>query len=1132
MGRLIRSMDWSKSPLGPIESWPQSLRAVASLCVSSNFPMALIWGPERVQLYNDGYWPICGGKHPHSMGQDFAECWASPWPVIKEAFYRALAGEASYLENQRMFLDRNGYLEETFFTFSFSPVRDETGGVGGLFHPVTEQTGKMLSERRMRTLRDLATRLGQAKAIAEVFPLASDIMAGYDLDLPFVLFYQLDSNDNTASLVTQAGLPPDTALSPPHVCLSKIAAEMDSEAPASWPLAEVVRTGAAVQVDDLEKRFGSFACGPYPESPKTALMLPLSTAGSGHPSIVLIAGVSSRLPLDDVYRGFYDLLAATLAAAIANAQSYEEAQKRAEALAEIDRAKTAFFNNVSHEFRTPLTLMLGPLEDLLNDPSLPPEARHEQLSIAHRNALRLKKLVNTLLDFSRLEAGRVQASYQPTDLAVLTEELASMFRSAVEQAGLTLTVDCTPHRQSVYVDHDMWEKILLNLLSNAFKHTFEGEIEVTLRERDTDIVLQVRDTGVGIPETEVSHLFERFHRVAHAQSRTHEGTGIGLALVSELVKLHGGTIALESVVDQGSVFTIVIPTGCAHLPIGHIATQPVQSDLASTALDAQHFVEEAVRWLPSEMSIPATSAPLHPNPHDVWIRPDGKRVRILLADDNADMREYVSRLLNTHCDVEAVPNGEAALEAAYLQPPDLILSDIMMPRMDGFQLLSILRQDPTLKTTPVILLSARAGEEARVEGLQAGANDYLVKPFNAPELLARIQSNLNLELQQALYLLRESEERFRLLVSGVRDYAIFMLDPNGYITTWNEGAKRIKGYASQEIIGQHFSIFYPPEAIEKNIPDDELKLALKEGRFEDEGWRFRKDGSSLWANVIITPMWNSHGQLIGFSKVTRDLTQRKQLEEQLRSRTHRLETVNKELEAFSYSVSHDLRAPLRTIDGFSQALMEDCEDTLDADAKRYLHWIREGAQRMAQLIDGMLNLSRLTRGDLQKQPVDLSALVREITQDLQGQDSAQNPARTVQFIIQEDLTAQADKRLIQAVLQNLLGNAWKYTSHHPTARIEFGVTQQDDRQGGNQDNRTIYFIRDDGAGFDMRYAGKLFGLFQRLHDSDEFQGNGIGLATVQRIIHRHGGEIWAESEVEKGATFYFTLEGSITYGTE
>ncbi len=515
MGKRIRSMDWSQTPLGTIESWPQSLRTTVSLCLASNFPISLAWGPKHVQIYNDGYWPICGGKHPQSMGQDFSECWASAWPVIGEAFGRALAGEASFLENQRMFLDRNGYLEETFFTFSFSPIRDETGGVGGLFHPVTETTSRMLSERRTRGLRDLAARAGKAQTMEEACTLAAQTLADCELDLPFVLFYVFDTLQKQARLIASAGLQHGTFASSPLM-------NLDMPEQQGWPLIEVVASRQARHVDDLERRFGPLSCGPYPESVQEAMALPIIPPGCEQPVGILIAGVSSRLPLNDIYRAFYDLLAAGVTTAVANARAYEEERKRAEAFAEIDRAKTAFFSNVSHEFRTPLTLMLGPLEDELAERANPlPEERRERLGTAHRNSLRLLKLVNTLLDFSRIEAGRVQATYEPTDLAAHTAELASVFRSAVEKAGLTLNVECPPLPQPVYVDREMWEKIVLNLLSNAFKHTFEGHIDVALQWCDGHVELAVADSGVGIPAEALQRVFERFHRVKGAKSRPH-----------------------------------------------------------------------------------------------------------------------------------------------------------------------------------------------------------------------------------------------------------------------------------------------------------------------------------------------------------------------------------------------------------------------------------------------------------------------------------------------------------------------------------------------------------------------------------------------------------------------------------
>jgi signal transduction histidine kinase/DNA-binding response OmpR family regulator len=778
MGKLVRATDWSQTPLGPIESWPQSLRTTVSLGLASNFPISLVWGPKHVQIYNDGYWPICGGKHPHSMGQDFSECWASAWPVIGEAFERALAGETSYLEDQRMFLDRNGYLEETFFTFSFSPIRDETGGVGGLFHPVTETTAKMVGERRTRALRDLAARAGKSKTTEEALTLAAQTLSEFDLDIPFALFYLLDSTGKQARLVANAGGLPQS-IAAPSVNLEALHASV-------WPLDEVARTNQAIPVEGLETRCGAFSCGPYPETPKTALALPITMPGSEHPTAIVVAGVSSRLPLNDTYRAFYDFAAAAITSAVANARAYEEECRRAEALAEIDRAKTAFFSNVSHEFRTPLTLMLGPLEDELaecSDPLSP--ARRARLETAHRSTLRLLKLVNTLLDFSRIEAGRVQASYEPIDLSLYTAELASVFRSAIEKVGLTLTVDCAPLPELIYVDKDMWEKIVLNLLSNALKHTFEGGIRVGLKWRGDHVEFAVTDSGVGIPETELPHLFDRFHRVKGAKSRTHEGTGIGLALVHELAHAHGGTVTVDSRESHGSTFTVVVKTGTGHLPAERLGAPSAQTSAATLATA---YVGEASHWI-SEMTGPSAQHPPSGETTSSSNLPEptattaGVRSRILWADDNADMRDYVGRLLAERYEVTAVPDGVAALESALLAPPDLVLTDVMMPGLDGFGLLRELRANERTQTIPVILLSARAGEESAVEGLQAGADDYLVKPFSARELLTRVQTHLDLsklrrewaatlelqvhertaELKQAEQKLREQLHRLNLL---------------------------------------------------------------------------------------------------------------------------------------------------------------------------------------------------------------------------------------------------------------------------------------------------------------------------------------------------------------------------------
>jgi diguanylate cyclase (GGDEF)-like protein/PAS domain S-box-containing protein len=794
MGRLVRAVDWGQTPLGPIDQWPVSLRTTVSLALNSNFPISLAWGPQHTQIYNDGYWPICADKHPTSMGQDFSECWASAFPAIGDAFRSALAGTTAFLEDQRMFLDRLGYLEETFFTFSFSPIRDESGQIVGLFHPVTETTAKILSQRRTRLLRDVAG--VHAASLAESWRLAARVLAEADLDVPFALFYQIDEAGRSASLAAQAGvLAGGSAVA--------IAAEVDLTQPtAGWPLAEVAASGRSLLVEDVASRFPGLVCHPYPEPIKAAAVLPITPPGGDRPVCVLVAGISARLPLTEAYRDFYDLVAATITSVVAEAIAFDEERKRAEALADVDRAKTAFFSNVSHEFRTPLTLMLIPLEDELaeTDDPLPP-TRRERLEIAHRNSLRLLKLVNSLLDFARIQAGRAQACFEPIDLASFTADLAANFRSACESGGVALNVECPPLPEPVYVDRDMWEKIVLNLISNAFKFTLAGRITVRLRPVGGAVELQVSDTGTGIPAEELPKVFDRFYRIKGSQGRSYEGSGIGLALVNELMALHGGSIRVDSEPGVGSTFTATVPLGKAHLPPERIVAAHA---LSSTALGAAPFVEEALRWLPAKKEVNADNA----DPAAPAVPLGGPRPRILWADDNADMRDYVRRLLSDRYDVEAVADGEEALIAARRQAPDLVLTDVMMPRLDGLALLRELRADPFTRSVPIVLLSARAGEEARIEGRATGADDYLVKPFSARELLAHIASGLDLarlrrEAHAAAAATRtEPGASVRILVAednrAQRDYLQSLLSAAGHEVVAAEDGEQALALARRE----------------------------------------------------------------------------------------------------------------------------------------------------------------------------------------------------------------------------------------------------------------------------------------------------------------------------------------------
>jgi signal transduction histidine kinase len=727
MHALVSAHDWAATPLGPVESWPPSLAVLVKALLASRYPMELTWGPHLIQIYNDAFSQVLGDKHPAALGEDvrvtLAEAWDTLGPLVREVM---ATGRANWVPALMLLLERNGYREESYFSVSHAPAEDESGAIVGMLGVCSEVTEQVLGERRLRLLRELSSQAGEVRSVERSCQDMAAVLSGHPLDVPFALLYLRSEDGHGLMLYRAVGVEEGGPVSPRTVSL---------EAGSSlWPLARAA-AGEKVRVDDVEHHL-ALKGGPWGDAVRSALLLPIASSGQGAPLGVLVVGLSPNRALDEGYASFFELLAGQVSVALRNARTYEEERRRLEVLAELDRTKTAFFSNVSHEFRTPLTLMLGPLEDLLASGRLPGEVL-EEVRLIHRNAMRLLRLVNTLLDFSRLEAGRLEASFEPTDLSSFTLELASSFDSAVERAGLTLTMDCPPLSEPAYVDREMWEKIVLNLLSNALKFTFEGGVSVRLREEAGRVVLQVADTGTGIPESELPRLFERFYRVRGARSRTHEGTGIGLSLVQELVRLHGGEVLVESQEGRGTTFTVSIPQGKAHLPQERIQAP---RRLASTATGVAPFSAEASRWS-DRRSQPPVAAPGPAVSPPAQALPRG---RVLLADDNADMREYVRRVLSAAFEVETVPDGQAALEAVRAHPPELVLTDVMMPRLDGFGLLRALREDPRTRPIPVLMLSARAGEEASIEGLEAGADDYLVKPFSARELLARVRSNLEL----------------------------------------------------------------------------------------------------------------------------------------------------------------------------------------------------------------------------------------------------------------------------------------------------------------------------------------------------------------------------------------------------
>jgi PAS domain S-box-containing protein len=869
VGSDLLAVDWDATPLGAPKGWPSALTAVVRLLLSSRFSMWMAWGPELTFFCNDAYRrDTLGEKYPWALGRPAREVWAEIWPEIGPRIETVLStGEATWDESLLLFLERSGYVEETYHTFSYSPLADDDGRIAGMLCVVSEDSERVIGQRRMATLRDLGTVPVTARDERQFLEAACAQLDANPRSLPFTAVYLFDAG-GVARLACSTGVPADHPAAPSSIALE--------DPDPVWPVRAIVEDGGFL-VEGIDRGALALTGRAWRDPSHTAIgaALPRSGESGSEPYGFIVVGANPYTPVDAEYRSFVGLIAQRLASGVASARNYAAEARRAAQLAELDRAKTTFFSNVSHEFRTPLTLMLGPLQDALEErASLPPG----DVEVVQRNGLRLLKLVNTLLDFSRIEGGQAHVEFRDVDVTRLTRDLVGMFRDAADRADLQLSFVGEEIAEEVYLDPDSWERVVLNLLSNAFKVTLEGLIAVELRQRDGWLELSVTDTGPGIPPGELERLFQRFHRVSSVHTRSHEGTGIGLALVKELVELHGGGVGVESEVGRGSRFIVRLPLGREHLAEERIVEG--DRDAAGSSMGSL-FVGEVLGWLPevpgegAEQPLAHASSASRPSHGG-----DISDATVLIADDNPDLRDYLTRLLAPYCAVEAVADGAAALARIRERAPDLAICDVMMPGSDGFELLRALREAPETRELPVIMLSARAGEEAAIEGFDAGADDYLAKPFSGRELVARVRSHVQLARvrKEAAAIVQAErlrlEETLRQLPAGV----ILAEAPSGRVLLANAQVAEILGHTAIDAHDVSSYMDYrgvAADGMPLELERRPLARALSAGESTHDGEVLcrREDGRRIVLRVNAAPIRDEDGRIFAAVSVFQDVSE-------------------------------------------------------------------------------------------------------------------------------------------------------------------------------------------------------------------------------------------------------------------
>ena len=1091
MGENILEHDWSSSVLGPLEKWPSSLATTLTTAMGSRFPTLIFWGQNFNCLFNDGYAAILGDKKVSALGSTLKEVWPEAWDSLYGMIKGVLeTGHGSWAEDQMYFLNRNGFPEESYFTFSFARILDEIGGEGGISCSAIETTTKVLADRRIKTLQEISNESTDKRTVLEAGQACVRALSTNPSDLPFFSLYWLDNDTKRTKLI------------------GTVNAETPKYLPTTHPmLSEAFKKKVPLLIKNIIPH--DILVLPTPEgltSPTSLYVMPIRFAFKEEVSGFLTIGISPHQPFNEEYKSFLNMAVLQIQTVMTSALAQENANILSDELAKIDRAKTAFFSNISHEFRTPLTLLLGPLEEAISTIS---EGKSillkEDLESAHRNALRLLKLVNSLLDFSRVEAGKVDANFESTDLSTYTTELVAQFETVFDRGGVLLEINVEPLSGLVNIDRELWEKIIFNLLSNAFKFTFEGKVVVSLFEKDEFIHLTVNDSGTGIPEDEISKVFERFYRVQGSLSRSFEGSGIGLALVKEMTKLHGGSVSVESTYGKGSTFKVSLPKDKHHQNADKKILPNVPASLRHTTAA---FLSEANLWLADPLSEP------------ISVSNFGKEQKptVLIIDDNPDMRAYLARILKPNYIIETAKSGLDALAVINTRLPQLIICDVMMPGLDGFGLLKRIRSQEHTRLLPVIMLSARAGDNATVEGLEAGADEYLTKPFSTRELLARVKSLLamsnlrrDLEAERKTIASLAEIQRLSLLLDATPDH-VFMLDRQGKFVYHNKAAcdglaANLKSFSGDA-----------PITLGKTGREMGFEMDFLEQFEANQAEAFL--GHSVTGEVvfpsatgprlyeyILSPAHNKDLEIEYLVGISRDV--------------HDLKIAVKARDEFITIASHELKTPLTSLLMFAQIqkrlIKKNSPKAFTVETVTQLADQAEiQAKRLSKLVEDMLDINRLQSGkfELKKEEINLSQLAKNILTTMEPQFTSAGISPPA--FVSTNVVGFWDPLRIEQVLSNLLINAIKYGE-----KSTITVTVEE------KSGMAKVSVSDLGLGIPEDALLRIFKRFERAIHSNEVSGLGLGLYISKEIIEAHDGKIGVVSEPGTGSTFYFEIPSGI-----